>query len=528
MAPTKAPEKKNQPTTLPHTTNHNPTAQRNQMLQDDIEALPGAVTGLDSAEKYLTNVLLRQADEPLSLLHLVGILFQVTQMAKPIPLAVTNAIRAVAFILKQQAASEIADVVAKAAAKQLTNSLSTNIVNSVIAAIAPQVASIHTTAESLIGTLAQSKQLHDAIEREKEEEKNDLKTAAERIEDAVDTLYESIEDCNNSYKLLTPSLKFTQDRLNNLATQLSQPPPVITQPTVTPPAFPTYSSVAAANLPPSIDQAVARASLRAKQILLDPTPGHSLFLAEATNATIAKRISDILSEIRGEGTPTGAVRAVQRLRNGGLIVELDNEQLAGWLKGPTGRMLLESQLDSPACIRDRTYSIWPSLDYTVQRVPNRMLRKLQEPKPHQLESQVSGIHPPLQDLGRTIPGEQTPLLPYQLHLEPNHPSLKGTNLDAQSFYFSPHCRAAHTTPRYQHKQATLPFKRVDPLQPTATAPVPPMSSHPPSTPSTTSTPATPSTPSSPTPPSTPVSSPTPSLSTYTTPIASPNSLLPNV
>ncbi|KAG2045458.1 hypothetical protein BDR06DRAFT_1059842 [Suillus hirtellus] len=129
------------------------------------------------------------------------------------------------------------------------------------------------------------------------------------------------------------------------------------QPTATPPAFPTYSSIAAANLPPSIDQAVARASLRAKQILLDPMPGHSLFPAEATNATIAKSISDILSVISGEGTPTGAVHAVQRLCNGGLIVELDNEQLAGWLKGPTGRMLLESQLDSPACIRDRTYSI---------------------------------------------------------------------------------------------------------------------------------------------------------------------------
>ncbi|KAG2050326.1 hypothetical protein BDR06DRAFT_1011314 [Suillus hirtellus] len=291
MAPTKAPEKKNQSTTLPHTTNRNPTAQRNQMLQDDIEALPGAVMGLDSAEKYLTSVLLRQADEPLSLLHLVGILFQVTQIAKLIPLAITNAIRAVAFILKQQAASEIADVVAKAAADQLTNSLSTNIVNSVIAAITPQVASIHTTAESLKGTLAQSKQLHDVIEREKEkeekeEEKNDLKTAAEHIEDAVDTLYESIEDCNNSYKLLTLSLEFTQDRLNNLATQLSQTSPVTMQPTATPPAFPTYSSIAAANLPPSIDQVVARASLRAKQILLDPTPGHSLFPAEATNATI--------------------------------------------------------------------------------------------------------------------------------------------------------------------------------------------------------------------------------------------------
>lgn len=108
------------------------------MSQEDIEALPGAVTGLESAEKYLTSVLLRQADEPLSPLHLAGVLFQVTQMAKPIPLAVTNAIRAVAFILKQHAASEIAEVVAKIAAEQLADSLSANIVNNVIAAIAPK------------------------------------------------------------------------------------------------------------------------------------------------------------------------------------------------------------------------------------------------------------------------------------------------------------------------------------------------------------------------------------------------------
>ncbi|KAG2357059.1 hypothetical protein BDR07DRAFT_1380405 [Suillus spraguei] len=279
------------------------------MLQDNIEALPGAVTSLSSAEKYLTSVLLCQADEPISLLHLADILFQVTQMAKPIPLAVTNAIRAVAFILKQQAALEIADVVAKAAAEQLTYSLSTNIMNNVIAAITPQVASIHTTAETLKGTLAHSKQLHDAMEQEKEEDKNDFKTAAEHIEDAVDTLYKSIEDCNNSYKLLMPSPEFTQDRLNNLTTQLSQPPPVITQPTATPPAFPTYSSVAAANLPPSIDQAVARASLRAKQILLDPTPGHSLFPAEATNATIAKYVAREPPQVQSAQSSGSAMEA---------------------------------------------------------------------------------------------------------------------------------------------------------------------------------------------------------------------------
>ncbi|KAG2138158.1 hypothetical protein BD769DRAFT_1663727 [Suillus cothurnatus] len=189
----------------------NTTTSRNQLLQANIEALPGAVTNLESAEKYLASVLLHQADEPLTLLHLAGILFQITQMVKPIPLAVTNAIQATAFILKHQAASEIAEVVTKVVAKQLSNSLSINIVNNVIAAIAPQVASIHTTAETMRDALEHSSKIWDSLQWEKEEEGNDLKIAAEQIEDAVDTLYESIKDCNNSYKLLTPSLEFTQD-----------------------------------------------------------------------------------------------------------------------------------------------------------------------------------------------------------------------------------------------------------------------------------------------------------------------------
>ncbi|KAG1741833.1 uncharacterized protein EDB91DRAFT_1247886 [Suillus paluster] len=331
MVPAKASKKKS-PTDKKNLAGNTSTAPRNQLHQDDIEALPGAVTNLESAEKYLASVLLRQADEPLTLLHLAGILFQITQMVKPIPLAITNAIRVTAFILKHQAVSEIAEVVAKAAAEQLSTSLSTNIVNNIIAAIAPQVASIHTAVGTIRDALEHSSKLRDSLEQEKEEEKNDLKTAAERIKDAVDTLYKSIEDCNNSYKLLTPSLEFTQDRLNTLTSHLAQHPNTLTQakPPMPPPTLPTYSSAAAAHLPPSFDKAVARASLRAKQILLDPTTGHSLFPPEATNTSIAKQISDILAEICNDGAPTGTIAS---------------------------RKLLETHLDSMACIHDRTFAI---------------------------------------------------------------------------------------------------------------------------------------------------------------------------
>ncbi|KAG1800566.1 uncharacterized protein BJ212DRAFT_1231080, partial [Suillus subaureus] len=51
------------------------------------------------------------------------------------------------------------------------------------------------------------------------------------------------------------------------------------------------------------------------------------------------------------------IQAVQHLRNGGLMIDLDSEQLASWLKGSTGCMLLETHLDLTACICDMTYAI---------------------------------------------------------------------------------------------------------------------------------------------------------------------------
>ncbi|KAG1884622.1 hypothetical protein F4604DRAFT_1919068 [Suillus subluteus] len=169
----------------------------------------------ESAEKYLASVLLCQTDEPLTLLHLVGILFQIMQMIKPILISVTNAIRAVAFLLKRQVVAEIAEVIAECTAKHLSDTLSSSIVNSIVVAIAPQVAAVHSTAQNLQDMLEKSTKLYDSLEWEKVEERDDLKTAAEYIKEAVDMLYESIEDCNNSYKLLTPSLEFTQDRCDN-------------------------------------------------------------------------------------------------------------------------------------------------------------------------------------------------------------------------------------------------------------------------------------------------------------------------
>ncbi|KAG2071040.1 hypothetical protein BDR04DRAFT_1154845 [Suillus decipiens] len=167
MAPMKAPEKKSPKSRSGPPATHNSISLKSPLPQEDIETLSGAVMNSKSAEKYLVSVLLCQADEPLTLLHLVGILFQITQMVKPIPLSVTNAICVVAFLLKQQVVAEIAGVVAEFTVKHLLDTLSSSIVNSVVVAIAPQVAAVHSTAQNLQDTLDKSTKLYNSLEQEK-------------------------------------------------------------------------------------------------------------------------------------------------------------------------------------------------------------------------------------------------------------------------------------------------------------------------------------------------------------------------
>ncbi|KAG2740247.1 hypothetical protein P692DRAFT_20753706, partial [Suillus brevipes Sb2] len=267
---------------------------------EDIIAAPHDVMDTDSAEKFLTSKLLCLEDQSFTLAHLSSILFHITQMSAATPVPVVSAIRAVAFILKKHTACEIAEAAAKTLATSLsaalTESISTRLVDHTIAALAPQ--------------------------------------------ESADALFATVTDCQNAIKLLTPSLDTTQERLNHLSTQFAAAPPI---PTLT---QPSYSSIAAANLPPTVDKAIGRAAIRARQILLDPKPGTNLFPPGTSNKDIATRLKEAIGNIRDDNTPQGYIRAVTPLRNGGIIVELDSEELATWLRDPTGRALLEEQFES--------------------------------------------------------------------------------------------------------------------------------------------------------------------------------------
>lgn len=243
--------------------------------------------------------------------------------------------------------------IAEVAAKHLLDTLSLRIVDHVIAAIAPQVANVHIASETLSTTITQAKDLHRTMKSERDEKEESALIAAERIEEAADILFSSVEDCQNALKVLSPFLDATQERINHLSTQMLATPPAL-QAQSQPPSF---SSVAASHLPPKVDQAVGRAAIWACQILLDPRPGGSLFPLNTPNVEIAKKLKDAITNIWDDSTPPGGVRAIAALCNGGIIVEVENKNLVAWLWGPAGRTLLEGQFETEVSFTNRSFML---------------------------------------------------------------------------------------------------------------------------------------------------------------------------
>ncbi|KAG2757241.1 hypothetical protein P692DRAFT_20713113, partial [Suillus brevipes Sb2] len=137
---------------------------KSTLSQEDIEALPSTIKNTENAEEYLTKNLLCHIDQPFTLTHLISVLFHITQL-KAIPLPATEAIRAVAYLLKNHEANDMAEVIIE----RVTNNLSPKIAEHIVAAIAPQVARILTTSETLDGTIKEAEKIKSALEREKEE-----------------------------------------------------------------------------------------------------------------------------------------------------------------------------------------------------------------------------------------------------------------------------------------------------------------------------------------------------------------------
>ncbi|KAG2357766.1 hypothetical protein BDR07DRAFT_1490285 [Suillus spraguei] len=190
-----------------------------------------------------------------------------------------------------------------------------------------------TASQSIAFSLEKSEALHTLIGQERIEKEENIGKAADRIEEAADALYSSIETYQKVLQTLTPSLDTTQEKINSLAKQMTMTTTDWTQH----PTQPLYSAIVVAHLPPSADKAVGRAAIQARQIILDPTPGNTLFPPGSSS-----KLKEALAKARDNTTPPSTIRAVSTLHNGSIIVKLETESLAHWLSSPAGKHVLKA------------------------------------------------------------------------------------------------------------------------------------------------------------------------------------------
>ncbi|KAF9231099.1 hypothetical protein BU15DRAFT_82830 [Melanogaster broomeanus] len=204
-------------------------------------------------------------------------LFHISQISK-IPLAAVEAIRAVAFLLEEEATFKIA----LAVTSYISEQASKEIASQVITAISPHIANLFQTAEMMAENIEGTKQIQQAISDAQELEKTPtMSFHIDRVEDAADAVLSSLEDIKNIITLLSPSLDATQTCINNLTlntantacTPHGQPGPA--QPMTYSEAVGSPTKVAH-NSPATT--AIARAATREKQILIDSDPDQPFYL----------------------------------------------------------------------------------------------------------------------------------------------------------------------------------------------------------------------------------------------------------
>jgi len=193
-------------------------------------------------------------------------------------------------------------------------------------------ASVTTLLEETISRFEGSmKEKEDSMEIEKA---NLISTTA-RAEDAADAICSGTKEIKGIIDILTPSLDSVQSQLNSIATKITLTP--VQPPTSGEPLVPkSYSAaVKQSSFPPApVSAALIRAATKERQVLFDPTPGNTLFTPESTPNEIAKVLQTAFQSIRKEESPEITIKATQRLRNGGILVELTTVEAAMWIHTP--------------------------------------------------------------------------------------------------------------------------------------------------------------------------------------------------
>jgi hypothetical protein len=273
------------------------------ITKEDIVRLPSEVKDAQSGKMYLESNLLIPINEPLDMALLSTTLLYITQLpnaTRPI----IEAIREVAFLLEDEHVEKLADSIA----------------SRFITAISPKLSSLHTALEEMKHIT------------------NTQKQATIMTLDTLSQIWDATE---------TLSTKLN----SNIAAQCAH------SPSLSP--LRSYSETLRngnANSAKVYD-ALKRAEVRSRQILLTPIDEHPLHTNKDTNGSIAQKLQLTLKAISKDEDPLTIVKSVILLHNNSILFEVNFMQAADWIKQPQTKQALLTGLGLPAEIKDRLHSI---------------------------------------------------------------------------------------------------------------------------------------------------------------------------
>ncbi|KIK78060.1 hypothetical protein PAXRUDRAFT_17089 [Paxillus rubicundulus Ve08.2h10] len=312
--------------------------------KNDIINQKSEVTNHTNGANFLERQLLCITGKDFTTDSITTILLHITQIPK-LPLTAKEAIRTVAFILDHASSSKIADDIQNKLQASLVDSVSKHVTS----ALSPHIAQLLRTTEDFKNKLATIEKLRKDIEVKEVITQGILGASLECMEEAADGVLNNLEDVKNIIDTLTPSLESTQTKVNalhHLLLSTSSPSPFASQTLRAPPVQ---------HFPPA--HSYTCSAICSHQVLFNPSPGQSLYTAESSPTIVTDKLKAAVETLRREDSPPIDIKRVLRLNNGGLLIELDNEEAATWLKSKPIHNKLTDTLGIQVIIRDQTYQI---------------------------------------------------------------------------------------------------------------------------------------------------------------------------
>jgi hypothetical protein len=288
-------------------------------------------------------------------------------------------IRAVAFILEDHTASEIANSITSHIMTPITEQVTAH----VIKAMQPHVgellhtskalthsastlqihhASLTTTIDSLNNQADNITQIHTNIEEKLACSIEFLTPTLEEIKDSINTSA-PVNNIQTSIDKIIPAIEASQAHVKEL---IENNRSVNNEPHQTDNPRPTYSSITKLGSPPTLinantpiqaTPAIARAAVCDRQILIQPTGTDPLFDPTFTPEEIALRLEAAVDALDNPNDITIEVKAVLRLHTGCLLLELNSKEATDWIRTEAIHVQLIEYLNIQGAIKDRQYPI---------------------------------------------------------------------------------------------------------------------------------------------------------------------------